>query len=189
MIKKMYVADAGSIQVQCGESYISIDNNYGDGQFKAYLFDSEKEFNSYKEEHYSFPCMRETNYRFAGLHYFNNAHVLNYDCWEPGKNHYFIFEKEILFTLNGRFAVYVNNGKVYFVKENIKEAANYKMQLLAKINSFKEAYNDLKTLFESDADDCNKYICDNYPFDKSFDELNISDWINSIEENLKKGDK
>lgn len=48
----------------------------------------------------------------------------------------------------------------------------YKIELLNKLNCFKEAYEDLKSVF-----------------DKSFDELNISDWINSVEKNLEKGVK
>lgn len=64
---------------------------------------------------------------------------------------------------------------------------SYKIELLNKLNCFKEAYENLKSFFDNDDFDCNNYICDNYPFDKSFDELNISDWINSVEKNLEKG--
>ena len=188
MLKEIYTADAGTIQIQCGDSNIGIDNNYGDGQFKAYRFDSGKEFENYKIEHYSFKNMNDTDYKFSGIHHFTDAHVLNYDCFEPGKDRYFIFEKKTLFTLNGTFAIYDNQGKVYFVKHNdgFKE---YKKKLIASLNEFRISFENLKEVFDLDDFDCNNYICDNYPFDKSFSELNISDWIDSIIENLKKGEK
>jgi hypothetical protein len=57
--------------------------------------------------------------------------------------------------------------------------------LLKRIQDFKESYNSLKeTLYEDIAFDTNSVICDNYPFDKSFDEHNVDDWIDTIRENL-----
>lgn len=116
MIKKMYSCDAGSIQIQCGESYINFPNCYGDGCFKAYLFDSNDEFNKYKEEHYIYPDMQKDNYHYEGQHYFTGAKVLNYDCFEPGVDFIYSMCKEILFELNGKYNIWANYGKVYFVK-------------------------------------------------------------------------
>lgn len=64
----------------------------------------------------------------------------------------------------------------------------YKKQMKLRLFNFIEAYSDLEALFERDEFECNDFICDDYPFEKSFDEylIAIMDWKNSIEENLEK---
>ena len=69
------------------------------------------------------------------------------------------------------------------------EFNEYKEKLSKALNKFLESYNELKELFEDDDNECNDYICDDYPFEKSFDEYGISDWVYATEENLKKGKK
>lgn len=62
---------------------------------------------------------------------------------------------------------------------------NYKAKLLAKLLQLKNAHDELKAFFDEEEDfDCNDFICDDYPFEKSFDEINIDDWIYAIASNL-----
>lgn len=67
----------------------------------------------------------------------------------------------------------------------------YKSEFLKKLNNFIRAYEDLEAIFENDEFDCNNFIVDNYPFEKSFDEYmqNLGDWQESIIENLNKFEK
>ena len=63
----------------------------------------------------------------------------------------------------------------------------YKKELTQKVFNFIKAYDELNTLFVDNEDfDCNDFICDDYPFEKSFDEyfLKLSDWDMKIKENL-----
>ena len=112
MKKNLYSADGGTIAILCGGSIVHFNNCYGDGCFKAYLFDDEEDFNNYKEEHKQYSNMQEKDYYYQGLHYFDNAKVLDYDCLKP--NH--INDENVLFILNGNYTIYSNYGKVYFIK-------------------------------------------------------------------------
>lgn len=67
----------------------------------------------------------------------------------------------------------------------------YKKQMKLRLFNFIQAYADLQALFENDEFDCNDFICEDYPFELSFDEylIKLSDWQYSIEvklENYKK---
>ena len=66
--------------------------------------------------------------------------------------------------------------------------AEYKKQMEERMNNLINAIEDLEDLFEEEGFECNDYIQDDYPFEKSFDEylIAISDWKNSIEEKLEK---
>lgn len=132
MIKEMYSCDAGSIQIQCGNSYIRFNNEYGDGTFKTYLFDSMDEFENYKKDHFDYPGMQEKDYHFHGIHFFENAKVLNYDCFEPDRNNCYGLEKETLFTIDGKCWIFVNKGKIYFVKDgsSIKDSSLIKNNIV-----------------------------------------------------------
>lgn len=188
MLKEKYICDAGSLAIEFDDgSIMHIGNDYGDGEFKTYVFNSFDEFQEYKNNHYQFATMKEKNYHFVSLNYFNNANVLNYDCFEPNQTRVGWIKKEILFTLSGKYEIYVNYGKIYFVK--ISEACKiFKHNFINALENFKRTYDDLKDIFVSSDIDLNQYIVNNYPFDKSFEELNIDDWINSIKENLEKGE-
>ena len=107
-----YSADGGTIAILCGGSIVRFNNCYGDGSFKTYLFNDGDEFNNYKEEHKQYSNMEEKDYHFQGLHYFDNAKVLNYDCLKPNQ----IKDDDVLFILKGNYTIYSNNGKVYFIK-------------------------------------------------------------------------
>ena len=93
----------------------------------------------------------------------------------------------------------LSNNYISFNRQNESEpltdvelmeiTEEYKEKLSKALNKFLESYNELKELFEDDDNDCNDYICNDYPFEKSFDEYAISDWVYATEENLKKGKK
>lgn len=63
----------------------------------------------------------------------------------------------------------------------------YRENLLAKLYQFKNAHEELVEFFEDNENfECNDFICNDYPFDKSFNELAIANWVNTIEEKLDK---
>lgn len=64
-----------------------------------------------------------------------------------------------------------------------------KEELIQKLVKFQNAFNDLSDAFdefEYKGKDCNDYIVKNYPFNKSFDELNyeVSYWVMKCVERL-----
>ena len=66
----------------------------------------------------------------------------------------------------------------------------YKENLLAKLLQLKNAYDELNEFFDREEEfDCNDFICDDYPFDKSFNELAIADWTYTIEDKLNEYEK
>ena len=67
----------------------------------------------------------------------------------------------------------------------------YKDNLLAKVIQFRRAYEELRDFFDSEEEfECNDFICEDYPFDKSFDEYcNITDWQYAIQEKLEEYEK
>lgn len=114
MEKKYYTCDAGSVAVECGGSYILYNNGYGDGVFKVYLFDNQEEFDNYIEDHSNKYNIPDSDYRFSSCAIFNNANVLDDDCLKNLSPEQ--LKQHTLFTLNGRYGIYYNSGKVYFVK-------------------------------------------------------------------------
>lgn len=114
MEKRLYSCDGGSLAVSCGGSIIRFSNGYGDGAFKVYHFDSYKEFDAYVDEHMELYGIEASEYTFDMVCDFKDAKVLDYDCIPNDKS---IIEKHTIMSLNGRYFVYHNYGKVYFVKE------------------------------------------------------------------------
>ena len=62
----------------------------------------------------------------------------------------------------------------------------YKELMHQRMHNLYSAFSKLQELFENDEFECNDYICDNYPFEMSFDEYagKVSDWHVSTMENL-----
>lgn len=70
------------------------------------------------------------------------------------------------------------------IKE-VRDFENFKDKLMHKLENFQKAYNELSEFFEQEEKfDCNDFICDDYPFEKSFDEIQVSDWVYTVEEKL-----
>lgn len=65
----------------------------------------------------------------------------------------------------------------------------YKEELKAAIQDFKNSFNRLVELFGDADNDANDYICDEYPFDKSFDELAVDAWADATCANLHQDEK
>lgn len=119
MQQKYYSADRGCCTILINmNNVIDILNDYGDGYFKIYLFDNEDEFTEYKQEHLQYSFMQECDYHIAGRYIFNNALVLEDDCIHQHISNIDKLKEYALFTLNGNYYIYVNNGKIYIVKSN-----------------------------------------------------------------------
>lgn len=60
---------------------------------------------------------------------------------------------------------------------------NNKEITIKALNNFKQAYFDLLTVWNNDDSILNSDISlEKYPFNKSFDELDIMEWVDSITE-------
>lgn len=121
MKKYYYSCDGGSLlvgvpSVTCEKEYelINILNHYGDGCFKCYDMNY-SEFDSYVEEHKVLYNIDESDYKLVLSIHIDNGIVYDYDCVDQ----YFTPLGEPLFKLNGLYHVYVNYGKIYFVKRKI----------------------------------------------------------------------
>ena len=64
----------------------------------------------------------------------------------------------------------------------------YKKQMEERMNNLINAIEDLENLFEEEDFECNDFICDDYPFEKSFDEylIPVMDWRDATMKNLEK---
>lgn len=59
-------------------------------------------------------------------------------------------------------------------------------ETIRALNNFRQAYYDLLTVWDNENNILNSDVSlNNYPFEKSFDELHIIDWVNSIIEGTK----
>ena len=65
--------------------------------------------------------------------------------------------------------------------ERFKE---YKKKMLEGFSKFMEAYDNLVEIFYDDEFECNDFITKNYPFERSFDDLCIGHWRDTVEEKL-----
>ena len=75
---------------------------------------------------------------------------------------------------------------------NFISKEEYEKELLKRIHALKTAWDDMVEMCNSIVDDkiyfnvdINDYIVENYPFDMSFDEIDISSWVESIEDKIK----
>lgn len=104
-----YNCDCGSAAVRIGENLILYGNGVGDGQYKVFEFESEKEFSEYRKK------VGVPEPYFIDSAIFKGAQVVDCDCG-------IIKNLKPLFELNGRYAIYNSNcswaqaGEVYFVK-------------------------------------------------------------------------
>ena len=56
----------------------------------------------------------------------------------------------------------------------------YNEKLLQAMILLKDAWKNLGALFYDTQHEANDYIVENYPFDKSFDEINVEDWCDTV---------
>ncbi len=67
------------------------------------------------------------------------------------------------------------------------ESEKYLKSLRAKLTDFKNAYDDINSIWYQEHNhniDINDLLTDEYPFDKSFDEINIANWVEKSIENI-----
>lgn len=103
-----YIADGGSVAIVCGNSMIRFPNNHGDNDnLQILVFDSIEEFDKFDDK-----CICQNKPQFLSYSSFDNAKVLDYDCYCYRK----ITEDCVLFTLTGNYMVYARLGDIYFVK-------------------------------------------------------------------------
>lgn len=164
MRKEYYSCDIGSVAVACGGSIIYYNNGYGDCSSKVYEFEAFEEFNAYKKQHSKYG-IEEKDYHYLSVADFDNANVLDYDCLDnpiPLNK----LREHTLFTLNGRYFIYCNQGKVYFVK-NVSKMKKFVVrckengQIFERFDSKEEAFETIKE-FEDEDKKNGDYIEDFY---------------------------
>ena len=106
-MKKHYDCDGGSIAIGTKECRSCFPNKYGDGCFSVKVISTEKQKKTFNE-HYS-------KWRYVGSVEGTGINVYDYDCLHGDELE---DESHILFTLNGRYGVYCNNGKIILDKWN-----------------------------------------------------------------------
>lgn len=60
------------------------------------------------------------------------------------------------------------------------------LNMLNAVQSFRSAWGKCNEVFSDIRIDCNDYIVDGYPFDKSFDEIDVDEWCDKVIENISK---
>ena len=104
-----YGCDGGCVKVKIGKrNFIHYNNGVGDGEYEVFEFESNQEFQKYRDDNHILDIY------YNGCATFYNAEVLDYDCSSDANT---------LFKLKGRYAIYNYNGldyrhcgNVYFVK-------------------------------------------------------------------------
>ena len=69
------------------------------------------------------------------------------------------------------------------------EKEDYKKELKSSLLDLRQAWIRCLYIFGNIYHDCNDYVTTNYPFDKSFDEISVTEWIDSAIENIEKSNR
>lgn len=62
----------------------------------------------------------------------------------------------------------------------------YEKELKETMQEFKKVWIKCLEIFYDCDNDCNQYIVEKYPFDSSFDEINVIEWCDTIIDKIKK---
>jgi hypothetical protein len=83
---------------------------------------------------------------------------------------------------------YITNlaSALEFFKEKTRSYDCAKKQMIDALEKLRSAWIDCDYAFGNSDIDCNDYIVDYYPFDKSFDDMDTIFWIDNCIELLKK---
>jgi len=101
---KKYECDGGSIMIGTKDSRVCLPNGYGDGCHSIKLVRTEEEKEKFTKEY---------NWKWVGSVNGDKFYVYSYDCLRGDE----LNDKEnILYTLSGRYGVYVRNGNVVLEK-------------------------------------------------------------------------
>ncbi len=61
----------------------------------------------------------------------------------------------------------------------------YEKELKETMQELKKVWKKCLEVFDNCDFDCNDYIVENYPFNSSFDEINVEDWCDTIVDKIK----
>ena len=61
----------------------------------------------------------------------------------------------------------------------------YEKELKETMQELKKVWKKCLEVFDNCDFDCNDYIVENYPFNSSFDEMNVEDWCDTIVDKIK----
>lgn len=61
----------------------------------------------------------------------------------------------------------------------------YEKELKETMQELKKVWKKCLEVFDNCDFDCNDYIVENYPFNSSFDEINVTDWCDTIVDKIK----
>ena len=62
----------------------------------------------------------------------------------------------------------------------------YEKELKETMQELKKVWRKCLEIFNDCDNDCNEYIVENYPFDSSFDEINVEEWCDTIMDKIEK---
>lgn len=65
-----------------------------------------------------------------------------------------------------------------------------KQKLIITMKKMAKNMEEMLDIINNINEDVNEYIIDDYPFDKSFDEIvcEVGEWVETVEKNINKGD-
>ena len=101
---KKYECDGGTIMIGTKDSRVCLPNGFGDGCFSVEIIKTDKQ----KEE-----FRKKNNWKWVGAVNGEKFYVYSYDCLRGDE---LVDKENILYTLSGRYGVYVNNGNVVLEK-------------------------------------------------------------------------
>lgn len=103
----------------------------------------------------------------------------------PNKNEHFLFKFSLSpYSFGSGQKLLYKKGDDSFDKRELEQ---YLHKLKGALREFKESYDDISKLWSEDHVhdlDLNDILTDEYPFELSFDEININDWVESSITNI-----
>ena len=98
---KKYDCDGGAIAIGTKGCVAHYPNGYGDGTFSVEILKTDEQLKKFRNKY--------RDWRFVGSVEGNEINIYSYDCLHGEE----LEDKaNILYTLSGRYGVFVNNGKV-----------------------------------------------------------------------------
>jgi hypothetical protein len=67
-----------------------------------------------------------------------------------------------------------------------QEIFENKVKMIESLKALKSSWLQCETAFSNTCIDCNEYITDSFPFDKSFNDINVYEWVNNSIDKLEK---
>ncbi len=99
-MSKKYECDGSTIMIGTKDFRVFLPNGYGDGAFTVRVIKTDKQ----KQQFYK----QQDTWKWVGTVEGDQIHIWNYDCLDDKE----LTEDNILYTLQGRYAIYRNKGKI-----------------------------------------------------------------------------